>query len=535
MIGDDVYFTSKKPKNKSPRVFSLYFGLVGAIIMGAFLSLLIYVATRAGAEYYISTLYMSEASQKARRDEYLISVSEFIMENGITAENISRLEEWTKENKYVFLSVYDGESLEPIFSSIADDPTDPNAPTDSEDPENPGDPTDPENPGEPTDPENPIDPEDPNAPIDPDNPEDGESGEEDNTGSGIGGIISRPTKDELLEQMAAITDHKIITVTKDGESYSLMVKIYEYGEYLYRDIFNVISYVLAMIVLAAVIVEHFGRIIARIKRLQYDVNEVAAGRLDHTIIATGFDEITKLSYDVDDMRLTMLDNIEKERNALEMNTELITSMSHDIRTPLTVLMGYVDIMKTDLSPEEMKEYVLASEKTVHRLKQLSDDMFKYFRAFGKGAEGITMEEYDATTLFDQLLSEHVLLLMEAGYKVEYNIDELMNDKKIVRTDAPHLMRIVDNIFSNLYKYADMESEVYITGKKVDDLAVFEFKNTVKINSGAESSKVGLKTCKRLSEYILNDFEWSEEDGIFTLTMSLKLYDEGTKISESFYI
>ena len=97
------------------------------------------------------------------------------------------------------------------------------------------------------------------------------------------------------------------------------------------------------------------------------------------------------------------------------------------------------------------------------------------------------------------------------------------------------MRIMDNIFSNIYKYADLERDVYIIGKIVDDTAVLEFRNTVKVNSGAESSKVGLKTCKRLSQYILNSFEWGEEDGTFTLTMSLKLYDQGTKISESFYI
>jgi signal transduction histidine kinase len=200
-----------------------------------------------------------------------------------------------------------------------------------------------------------------------------------------------------------------------------------------------------------------------------------------------------------------------------------------------VLMGYVDIMKSDLPPEEMKEYILASEKTVQRLKQLSDDMFKYFRAFGKGAEGITMEEYDAATLFEQLLAEHVLLLTESGYNVSYKIDELLEGKSIVRTDAPHMMRIVDNIFSNLYKYADIDSEVLITGRREDDLAIFEFKNTVSRSKGAESSKVGLKTCKRLASYILNSFEWGEENGVFTLTMSLKLYEEGTKIAESFYI
>ena len=432
----------------------------------------------------------------AREDNLLSDLQRFINDRGITDEDAEeKLQEWIADNRYVFLSVYSDDDL--LFSSVTEDPSD-------NDDELPDD-------GE----------------VDEEGEEDKEGGSE----GGSGGIFYRPSDEELLAHADSLG---YVSIT-DSNGKNLHVKIYDYSEYFQRDILSVLSFIISMIALATVIVEHFGRIIVRIKRLQYDVNLVSGGRLDHPIVATGVDEITKLSYDIDNMRSSMLVNIEKEREALQMNTELITSMSHDIRTPLTVLMGYMDIMKSDLSPEEMKEYILASEKTVQRLKQLSDDMFKYFRAFGKGAEGITMEEYDATTLFEQLLTEHVLLLTESGYKVNYNIDELMDGKSIVKTDAPHMMRIMDNIFSNLYKYADIDEEVLIIGRREDDLAIFEFKNTVTKNKTAESSKVGLKTCKRLASYILNSFEWGEENGVFTLTLSLKLYEEGTKISESFYI
>jgi signal transduction histidine kinase len=501
VIDGDVYFTSKR-RDGSPRVFSLYFGLVGAILIGAFFSTLIFVAARAISDYYIDNVYMDAEHKTAREDELLSDLQDFINNRGITDQDAKeKLEEWISDNRYVFLSVYSDDDL--LFSSVTEKPSDDNE-------EKPGD-------GQ--------------------NDAEGDEGETENKENesgnegGGGGIFYRPAPEELLQHAASL-DLKTIS---DSEGQSLHVKIYDYSEYFQRDILSVLSFVISMIALAAVIVEHFDRIIARIKRLQYDVNEVAGGHLEHPIVATGVDEITKLSYDIDNMRSSMLKNIEKEREALQMNTELITSMSHDIRTPLTVLMGYMDIMKSNLPPEEMKEYILASEKTVQRLKQLSDDMFKYFRAFGKGAEGITMEEYDATTLFEQLLTEHVLLLAESGYKVNYNIYELMDGKSIVRTDAPHMMRIVDNIFSNIYKYAEIDEEVSIVGRREGNLAIFEFKNTVTKNKTAESSKVGLKTCKRLASYILNSFEWGEENGMFTLTLSLKLYEEGTKIAESFYI
>lgn len=514
MIDGDVYFTSNK-KDGSPRVFSLYFGLVGSILIGAFLATLIFMTTRAAADYYINNVYLSEENKKAREEDYLEDLRQYILENNITAADSDKFQAWIDENSYVFLEVSSGTEL--IYSSIIVNPELP--------PEEDGEDELPEEGGV-VDPENP-DPENPEKPGE-------ENGGKDN--DNIGGILSGPTREELLDKVANITNRETIDIEyEDGKKETFLVKVYDYSEYFQRDILNILCFIVSMIVLATVIVEHFGRIIVRINRLQYDVKEVAEGHLEYPIVATGFDEITRLAYDVENMRTSMLENIEKEREALQMNTELITSMSHDIRTPLTVLMGYVDIMKSDLPPEEMREYVLASEKTVHRLKQLSDDMFKYFRAFGKGAEGITMEEYDAATLFEQLLTEHVLLLSESGYDVKYDISELLEGNYIVRTDAPHMTRIIDNIFSNLYKYADMEREVYITGKKVDDTAVFEFKNATKINSGAESSKVGLKTCKRLSEYILNSFDYGDEDGTFTLTFSMKLHEEGTKISESFYI
>ena len=514
MIDGDVYFTSNK-KDGSPRVFSLYFGLVGSILIGAFLATLIFMTTRAAADYYINNVYLSEENKKAREEDYLEDLRQYILENNITAADSDKFQAWIDENSYVVLEVSSGTEL--IYSSIIVNPELP--------PEEDGEDELPEEGGV-VDPENP-DPENPEKPGE-------ENGGKDN--DNIGGILSGPTREELLDKVANITNRETIDIEyEDGKKETFLVKVYDYSEYFQRDILNILCFIVSMIVLATVIVEHFGRIIVRINRLQYDVKEVAEGHLEYPIVATGFDEITRLAYDVENMRTSMLENIEKEREALQMNTELITSMSHDIRTPLTVLMGYVDIMKSDLPPEEMREYVLASEKTVHRLKQLSDDMFKYFRAFGKGAEGITMEEYDAATLFEQLLTEHVLLLSESGYDVKYDISELLEGNYIVRTDAPHMTRIIDNIFSNLYKYADMEREVYITGKKVDDTAVFEFKNATKINSGAESSKVGLKTCKRLSEYILNSFDYGDEDGTFTLTFSMKLHEEGTKISESFYI
>ncbi|MBQ8528168.1 MAG: HAMP domain-containing histidine kinase [Clostridia bacterium] len=337
-------------------------------------------------------------------------------------------------------------------------------------------------------------------------------------GSGI--TIDYPTRDELM-QYAQANDQHVIELS-DG---MLLASVAEYSEYFYYDISNIFSLVLAMIVLATVIVSYFSRLIARIKRLEADVTIVSRGNMSHKISSRGYDEISRLSENVDDMRNSILENLKREREARDANTELITAMSHDIRTPLTVLLGYLEMMKSETDELPLlAEYVSASEKTAMRLKQLSDDMFKYSLAFGDAAEGITLEEYDAAVLLEQMLAEHLVLLRESGFEtvVEYQ-GEGLPEGATVMTDAQNLMRIVDNVFSNLYKYAEKSEPIYVSMIGERDSLTFVCKNTVaKDISRVESNGIGLKTCSRLAKFLSAGFEYKLEDGSFVARLTLNI-------------
>ena len=221
------------------------------------------------------------------------------------------------------------------------------------------------------------------------------------------------------------------------------------------------------------------------------------------------------------MRSSMLENIEKEHAALESNRELITAMSHDIRTPLTVLLGYLDIMKLNAPQGDMQQYIEASERTALRLKKMSDDMFSYFLAYG-GAIEVSVQECDARTLIDQMLSGHVFLLREQGYNIEFNFESEDNDflsRVIVVTDPPQLMRIVENIFSNIMKYADKEKAISIfVGAETDELTI-KVSNYVALNPDlAQKNGIGLRSCMKLANAMDVRFSSGEEDGIFTSLM-----------------
>ena len=443
---------------------SLYVGLVLAIISAIFIAGILYIVLRFATNLVIGRYFASDESKRERIEQYVEDLQAFVNENVETSAETDVIEEWIRRNRYVYLLVYkEGE----LFISSDDD----------------GDETIP--------------------PL------------------GSGGItVEYPDREELIKYAEENGQH-LITL---GDGTPLFASVAEFTEYLYYDLANIFCLAVAMVALSIVIINYFRQMIARIKRLAVQVTAVSGGDMNSPIVAEGEDEISKLSRDVDNMRASILEKVQREREARDANTELITSMSHDIRTPLTVLLGYIDVMKSYTSDEIMQTYVAASEKTAMRLKQLSDDMFKYSVVFGNPEESMKLELYDAETLVGQMLSEHILLLEENGYAVDTNSDKLsFGEGTMVYTDAQYLMRIVDNIFSNIYKYADIDEKITVEIGISDTTLLFVIKNKIKRNKeDVESNGIGLKTCSRLAEYVAREFSYEERDGEFTVRLALDI-------------
>ena len=492
--------------NKAKRIFhSLYVKLTLVIVIGVAISCAVFALVRFLGNYFISINYATDEEKNEREEEYINDLRQYVQQNQISSEDTETIAKWSRSNKYVYLLIYKNDEL--FFSSdmlpekprpgVAPDDTGATAPDVGGAEGDNGD----------------------NSEI---GDENGESADGDGSGGSFGsGItVDYPTREEL-KKYAEENDLYELEMT-DGV---LFASVAEFTEYLYYDIANIVSLLVAMIVLAAILIIYFRGIVARVKRLDENVMAVAGGNINSPIeLKEGYDEISRLSENVENMRCTILESIEDERRARQANTELITAMSHDIRTPLTVLLGYLDIMKSEAEDETMRSYVEASEKTAMRLKTLSDDMFNYFLAFGSTKESINTEEYDAATLFDQMLSEHLVLLEENGYKVVLNKDsrEFVIGSTVM-TDAPKLMRIIDNIFSNLMKYAEKSEPINIKATMSKEIFALEVENSIKHDGKSlESNGIGLKTCRRLAQYVADSFELEEKDNRFAVRLTVKI-------------
>ena len=478
-------------KVRSKMFRSLRMGMFFAILFSLFLSVFCAFLTNTMFKNWIENKYNSDESRKVRYLDYVEDLQTFVDKNKLSSNDTAEILSWVSENRNIYLFIYKNDVL--FFDSSLMQPGFPNAEdkTDSSEKEEEKEDSDDSSEGE----------EDETQGSDKKPVTEGNE----STSAGSGLTVQYPTREEIIA--SAKNNGQMPLEMSDG---SLLVSIADFTEYIYYDAANILTIVVGVVLLTLFLMLYFQNILRKISGLAKDVTKVYEVDMNTPIrTGKGDNELAQLTRNVEQMRSSMMESLEKEKEAISANTELITSMSHDIRTPLTVLLGYLDIMKDSTTDENMQEYIRASEVTAMRLKNLSDDMFRYFLVFGGKGINAELVEYNAKTLLDQLLSEHILLLTEKGYSVVFDGD-VNNTEALVLTDAPKIMRVIDNVFSNIYKYADICSDIRISASIDEKYLSVDVRNMVS-NSGdeVESNGVGLKTCKRLCEALSARFEYTE--------------------------
>lgn len=493
---------------------SLRFRFIVIFGIAAILGVAIYLLGAFFSNLYINNEYLSEEQKEIREKELLSDLQEYIDKNKISADNTEKIADWARENRYVYLLIYKGNEL--FFTS--DDM--PEVAPDDEGAESPGGVTDGEDsttPGTSTGGDN-------NKDTDSEESGSTESGKGDSNTGGV--TVQYPSREELLEY-AKQNEMYLLNLAKPDETKDyppVFAQFTEYTEYFYYDIVNIVFLLIAALAVVVIMIFYIRRVTGRIIRLGDDINRVAAGDTESIITADGKDEIGELAVNVESMRSSIVENYKREKEALDANTALITSMSHDIRTPLTVLLGYMDVMRAHADGDErMQEYIKAAESTAMRLKKLSDDMFGYFLVFGGKKLSAEIEKYEAETLIEQMLTEHILLIRESGYTLELcGFDSGVLSGKSVLADANSLVRIFDNAFSNLYKYADKEKPIKIELSADPCNIIIKFSNYIrKDGEKVESNGIGLKTCVKLAEMMNAKFEYGGDENIYNVMLSLQ--------------
>lgn len=292
------------------------------------------------------------------------------------------------------------------------------------------------------------------------------------------------------------------------------VSISEFTEVKLYDTVRYISWGVFFLVLSLFIIIYNHRIITRILQLSKEVSSIEKGNLEQEIYHKGNDELSLLALNADNMRNSIVAKLQSEKEAWEANSELITSMSHDIRTPLTSIIGYLEILdaKNYHSEEQLEKYIKSCKVKSIQLKELSDKLFQYFLVFGKENINMKLENFNVNILFQQLLCEHVFDLKNMGFNVK---TEFVEQDCILTADIQYLKRLFNNLFSNVAKYANPNGPVNVIGKIKGNDLIISISNDIRNDSVlVESTNIGLKTCQKIVEQMNGTFETQKDQSHF---------------------
>lgn len=287
----------------------------------------------------------------------------------------------------------------------------------------------------------------------------------------------------------------VVNVNFSGGSYP--VQIQEFSEERLYWLVDAGALIVGSILFLLLVLMYHRRVTLTISRLASQVGQVIHGDLNLSIKPTSKDEIGDLAEDVEAMRLSVLERLRKEEEAWNANSQLITAMSHDVRTPLTTLIGFLELMDTQpgLSEEKRRAYLSLCINKAMILRELTEELFSYTILFGKPQPDTDLAQYDAAPLLEQLLGEHSAELNTGGFQVE-----ILNHCTAghIRADAQHLFRVFGNLFSNIRKYGDKREPVKVSVFWVENNLFVELSNAIRDDAGlVESNKIGLKTCEKL--------------------------------------
>lgn len=303
------------------------------------------------------------------------------------------------------------------------------------------------------------------------------------------------------------------------------VMVYDSSVWIYVGITVLVALVAAVIVFLSVFLIYDQHITRTVQTLSRQVRQVSRGDLEMQILPMSKDEIGQLALDVDTMRLSIIDKLRREEEAWQANAQLITAISHDVRTPLTALMGYLEILSDEtLDPQAREAYLEVCKNNAQRLKGLTDELFGFFLVFGKPVPDQNPEEFDAAMLLGQILMEQELNLHQQGFAVEQKPPEEISG--ILRVDLSHLRRVFDNLFSNVAKYADPGYPVVLSLSVAgEDLTVSITNHVARRDNRPESNGIGLKTCQKLIQAMGGEFSTFRQKDTFTAEVCLPLQKE----------
>ncbi len=299
------------------------------------------------------------------------------------------------------------------------------------------------------------------------------------------------------------------------------------------------------LIIGFIVIEAIASIIVMLlavafQRVKHGGEKIVSGDLDSKI-DTGymFGDIKDFAESLNNINQGLQTAIDDKIKSERFRTELITNVSHDIKTPLTSIVNYVDLIKKeDCDNEKINQYIEVLDRQSNRLKKLIEDLVEASKA-STGNLSVELTRCNLAVLIDQAVGEFSEKLETKGLQV---VQTISKEETYIMADGRRLWRVFDNLLNNIYKYALSGTRVYIDLNNDKKKAIITFRNiseqpinisgeelTERFVRGdrsrnTEGSGLGLSIAKSLTELQNGIFEVSADGDLFKVKITFDVLE-----------
>ncbi|MDM5153086.1 HAMP domain-containing sensor histidine kinase [Bacillus sp. DX1.1] len=332
-------------------------------------------------------------------------------------------------------------------------------------------------------------------------------------------------------------------ITIEDKNLYMFVSGIPQGEVVYYKVEGPFPFLIGVLVFIFSFFYITKRKMKQIEAMAQGVKEIEKGNLAYRIEKKGEDEIAALTENINNMAEELMINIEKERKLEKQKNELITNVSHDLRTPLTSIMGYLRLLRDSKyeNKEQHDEYMRIAFVKSEQLKNLIEDLFEYTKLTN---ENIVLEKQEVcmNELLDQLIEELVPQAEEHGLVF---VKKFPEERAYAAIDSEKMVRVFENLLMNAIKYSQDDGEIKVflqrqrrniqitvanhseefTKEELENLFERFYKKDQSRSRVTEGSGLGLAIAKSIVELQGGEIRAEYEDGIVQFIVSLPIIEE----------